>query len=712
MKKINLFLVSAWLLLLPVLAGAQTSDAPKRTTEVVVAEALAQLPAAQPAAFDSVMAELAATGSRGVELIAGQLVPADKGQNATLEYALSGIVSYVTAPGRESLRADLRKGLLTALDRCGDDANRVFLLSQLQLCSTAEDAAALIPYLEDPYLFDPVLRALITIPGTELQLVALAKGDLSQQRKRALAYAYGEKQISAAEPILLKWLAGADVQTTAAIYHALVRCGGEASLRPLAAATAQVDYGDDSLGATDAYLRLLSNRVKAGASKSAVKSAKALLGCERQYVRGAALGIVVEAMGVSRAMPFVLDAIEKGGAEYRFAALQTLGKGDEKIYTQIASHLPRCAAQAQAAVVAWLGEQVAVSQSDVITAATTSADAQLAVAAIEASGRIGGQQALMALVGALDGPHSEQATRALLAFNGRIDAQVVELLRGDDPKRLVPALRLAAARGMHSVCERVFVLLDAQDEAVRMAAYAALPRVCSPSDAERLSALLAVTDDRYVAPVQLALIRTLKGLSADEQYTRTERSMRASKVPSRYYPVLAQTGTDAAVENLHAAFDRGDREAAFAALLTIENPAMIDLLYRLTTANPELTDRALMRYAELVARRDFAPDYRYQLCRQGLELKPSAAVRGRLLGYLSSVRTLPALMLAGEYLDDPEVAEAAAGAVKKIVARSSPMFGGEAVRKLLEQARAVYLRNPDADAGYAADEITELLGQL
>ena len=109
-------------------------DERQRTVETVVADALAQLPAATAGDYDKIMGELAATGSKGVEMIAAMLVPADKGKNATFEYALNGVVAYVTDPAHEALRDDVRKGLLAAIDRCGDDANRAFLFSQLQFC--------------------------------------------------------------------------------------------------------------------------------------------------------------------------------------------------------------------------------------------------------------------------------------------------------------------------------------------------------------------------------------------------------------------------------------------------------------------------------------------------------------------------------------------------------------------------------------------------
>ena len=52
--------------LLPAGAAAQQSDARQRTTETIVADGLAQLPAADAKVFNQVLGELAATGSKGV----------------------------------------------------------------------------------------------------------------------------------------------------------------------------------------------------------------------------------------------------------------------------------------------------------------------------------------------------------------------------------------------------------------------------------------------------------------------------------------------------------------------------------------------------------------------------------------------------------------------------------------------------------------------
>ena len=66
MKKIFITILLA--ALMPFAAGAQ--DARQRTAETIVADALAQLPAQTPKAFDSLMQELAATGADGIRMMA------------------------------------------------------------------------------------------------------------------------------------------------------------------------------------------------------------------------------------------------------------------------------------------------------------------------------------------------------------------------------------------------------------------------------------------------------------------------------------------------------------------------------------------------------------------------------------------------------------------------------------------------------------------
>lgn len=134
---------------------------------------------------------------------------------------------------------------------------------------------------------------------------------------------------------------------------------------------------------------------------------------------------------------------------------------------------------------------------------------------------------------------------------------VERLLARDDAEVLVPALRLAAARRMTVAADRVFALLETSDKHVREAAYAALPYVTGPRHMVRLAGLLDAADGAAGGANPDRAVRTSAQLPADKRYGAIAGYMRASKIPARYYPVLAQTGTPEAVASLLAGFPRG-----------------------------------------------------------------------------------------------------------------------------------------------------------
>ena len=122
----------------------------------------------------------------------------------------------------------------------------------------------------------------------------------------------------------------------------------------------------------------------------------------------------------------MLAALEKGDIQYRNAALRYIGdKADDAVYAAIAADRKRLSDEAWADVIEWFGVRHAASQTGAVTEAVGSSNDAVALAGIRAAGRLGGDEALAALIAALGGPHSDAAAQTLLAFNGRIDEGVV-----------------------------------------------------------------------------------------------------------------------------------------------------------------------------------------------------------------------------------------------------------------------------------------------
>ena len=705
MKK--LFIAILLLALVPFAAGAQ--DARQRTAETIVADALAQLPAQTPKAFDSLMQELAATGADGIRMMAGMLVPASEGKNAVVEYALGGVVSYVSAQGREALAREVRTGLADAVAASTDKPNQAFLLSLLQLCATAREAPVFVKYAGDDYLADYAVRGLISTPGTEETLLALI-GE-SPAPNALLAYAAAEKGLAAAEPALLKWAADptADTPARQAVYNALAKCGTHASIAPLAAAAKADGYAFTKSDATGAYVNLLARLAAAGEQK-ALSAAKALQKpALPQNVRAAGLEIVLAADAKKRTQT-VLAALKDADRAYRCAALDYANAfADEALYAALVKKLPSLSDAAKTDVVSWLGARHAASQSAAVVAAMSSQDDELALAAVRAAGKIGGQQALDALIAQLGGAHAKEASAALAAFNGKPNAAFVAALDGD-PATQANALKLVAKRRITTAADKVFALLGSGDKAVRRAAYDALAGVTTAGDFDRLCDLLDKAQGDDVKALQAGLRNALAPAAPDMQYKLVAGRMAAAPQKARYYPLLAQAATDDAIGALLKA---DDPKAAFAALLTVKNPVMIDVLYELAGKNPDWTDAAISRYTDFATASDNTPMRKYQLYRKGLEANPSAKTQNKLLKALSRTPVFPALVLAVKYMDAPATAETAALVVKTVAAKN-PGMGGQTVAAALKKALEVYveLAKADADAGYAVDEIKGLMAKL
>ena len=705
MKKLFIILaLAAWL---PWSVAAQ--DARMRTSETIIADALNQLPASEKKVFDEVMGELASTGAEGIAQVADMLVPASEGKNAIVEYALNGVVAYVSAPGKEAEKAAVRKGLVQALEACTDNPNKAFLLTLLRMCGEAEDAPVFVKYLNDDYLAEWAISGLTSIQGTEEMLLDLMKKEAAP--KATLAHAAGLKKMTSAEPVLIAWLKDADAPTARAIYQSLAQCGTSLSIPVLGKAAKNVGYEWEASDATAAYLRLLQKLVGEGRGKEAGAAAKALLkATDKSHVRGAALEVIVAVAG-KKALPLVAAALKNEDRAYRVNALRlSESVADENWYATIAKTLQgKADASVKADVLNWLGTNHVASQVEAVVAQMGASDEEVALAAIKAAGKIGGEAALESLVAQLGGAHSNAAEKALLAFNGKVNAGVLKALDAEKKVQL-PALRLASARSMEESADKVFELLSSQDAAVRESAYAALAGVVEPKDFGRLAQWLE--KGNQVPAIQKAMKQALLPLAKENQLAAIQPCMSKAANPSLYYPVLAQVGNTQAIAEIRKGYEGHTKQAAYEALLTIDNAEMIDVLFEMAQADKEHSQAILNRYTDLVSKSAQKPIQQFQSYSQALALATDVKLQNRLIGLLGGTHAYQALLVVEPYMDNQATSEAAAGAVRTIVSKNIGTLGGDQIRSMLNKAIACFEAVGDADAGYAIDDIKAMLEKL
>jgi hypothetical protein len=193
----------AYILLCALLAGAavsvqvqaqaqlQAQETPHgRTANTIVADVLAQMPTADAARFDEQMAALASTGEAGVLQLVGMMTPPAEGaHNARIEYALSGLSHWVSAPGREAQRLVVSNAYLKALAAASDREVKAFIIRELQLIGGQEAIAPLEALLADAALKGPAGEALAAITGNALPRVAVGQDELAPEAARTAALA-------------------------------------------------------------------------------------------------------------------------------------------------------------------------------------------------------------------------------------------------------------------------------------------------------------------------------------------------------------------------------------------------------------------------------------------------------------------------------------------------------------------------------------------
>ena len=405
MKSHIIFVLS--ILLFSVNINAQT-DSRNRTKETIVQDGLAQLPAKNLKSLNQVMSEIAKTGKDGAEMLVGMLLPADQAKNATFEYAIDGLVSYVSQPTNKSLKADVMKGLVAGFDKCKDNTNRAFLVSQMKRIATAEDAPFFANLLKDNNLQDAAINALASIEGSDGLIKDLIKNNATP--KDGLAYLAYFKKLKGVEDNLLSWTNGANPKTLASVYNALTVCGGNKSLAVLENAAKNVNFSNEATGATDAYLQLLNN---SDDNNAVITSAKSLIKNNSSAIRCAGLRLLL-LKDKDNAAKNILNALKDPCIEYRNTALDlaqiTAGEG---IFAQVGAKKFKGGAATD--VVRWLGNNKKADQLGVIVKAIQQhKDSTLTRAGIEAIAKINNEQSLQTLISELGGDYAPDAMKALL----------------------------------------------------------------------------------------------------------------------------------------------------------------------------------------------------------------------------------------------------------------------------------------------------------
>ena len=686
------------------LAAALTinaQDARQRTVETVVADVLAAMPANNASDFNTQIADLAAAAPASVVETAKMMKPAGEGvKNNLYEYALTGLASYASA--NPQCVDKVREGFAQAVKVTTDSNNKAFLLNLFRQIANPADAQFFKEYVNDPALASTAVGALVDIPGTEDLILDLVKEGTAD--RKLLATAAAEKGITAAEPYIQKWVIPTVLNSTMhdnAYFSTLAAIGSESSLNIL------------KENSTPDYAALAVRLADGSKSKAVAKAAKDLMASEVSAYKSA--GALAQMKNdPAKAIKVVAAALKSEDVKYRNSVIDnaTLILGAGNLVPLFTKNFAKLSAPVKVDLLNWFGNNKISSVSDIVLG-SFSEGGDVASAAIAAAGKIGGDKAAKALVGQLGGENSAAAIAALKSFKGNYQDELLAALDvAKDNKTLGNILGLVMARRITAAAPKVYSLIDSKDAEASSLAKLALADIVGVQDIDKVGALLDNASAADQKAAQNALIAAVHTLAPAEQYAKVSALMKKSKNVSAYYPVLAATGTDEAVNDLAAAYEAGDK-SAFASLLDIDNFKVAPTLIKIAGSDAGLADKAVKRYSSLVSKYETNVDKKRMDFAKALELAQTPAVKKSILKSLASVPTMKAFLLAGKYLDDSDkgVRHAAAECVRTIASKTKEEINYADLKSNLDKAVVIFKAAGGADDGYAVDAINKILGE-
>lgn len=694
MKKILYILLMA---VLPC-SFVYAQDGRQRTPQTVVMDVLAQLPSADRAKFNQNMHDLAAAGKQSMEILGGMLKPADQGKNANLEYAISGLVAYVTSEGNRQYVTGVREGLRNAIEKCNFNVGKAFLISQLQLCAEKEDIALFVRYLDNQELSSPAMNAIINTPGSESAILELVKG-----RKASpvlLGYAVHEKMLTDAEPYLIDWLKEVqDEEGRRMLCAALGACGTVNSIKIL------------SENSANDCLVLLKRLADNGEEKKAMAQAKKLLKHEASHIRTSAMEVIISIKkgDIRREL---LAAMKGNDRAYRNAVLKYARPYmTEELYSTLSEKYDSYTADAKVDYINAIANNGAASRQVAFLIQTAEDGGEVAAAAIRALGKSANSNAADFLVSQLGGMYDNEAVHAILAMKCEVADKLIAVLDSKDDKAVISALGIISKRKVSKASGKVFGLLESDKENIRTASYKALSGVVTPDDAKRIAGMAGNTSQEYLPYLNNAFTASVSTLDNEKRFETVASLMKGSSQKEFYYPALAQTGTDKAAEMLIAEYKSG-HEASLAELLKMNNKPVMDFMSDIIRNGKASQNEVVMHYLKLVRNASLPYHEKCQRYESVLSLNSTDAVKSEALSALSQIPLSKAFEMAGGFLKDKGVAYKAAATVKAIASNKLSIIDYKVLEPILKQAMQVYSDAGSADDGYAVDEIKKLLNEL
>lgn len=695
MKKVILFFSTIFFLVSGIYAQKDI-----RTNATRIADILAQLPAQNAESLNAAMTEMEGLGEAGLVELSRQMVPFGKSDNSKPEYAIMGYTTYVSAPGRKSLKDIAENAWIKSLSNTTDKNLTSFFMSMLEIIGTDKSVDHLASYLNDEVLClkaAPVLASIGTAKAGKTLVVALRSGNKTS--KTAILQALGYMRYTPGLDDINKYVLNGDATEKETALYALVRISNPSSESVLRKATQKNGKYFENLSVTSMYGDFIHNLFNNGHKKEAIGFASSFMKYAangNQFAKIAALKALVltQKEGALKALS---TAAYSKNSEYRGAALMLANPMVNRSNISLFSkNLANATPDVQTSLVAFLGDhRDRGSLKTIIKLARESKNEDLKQASIIAMTKIGGNTITENLLSVLkntsesDGP---TIGKALLLVR---DENLISKLLTELPKlngfQKVIIINVLASKKASQGFDAVVAEMSSNNEMVRAAALKALPEVASARVLPQLFDLLQPDKSEMEGvAVQKAIVNSLKNVHDAEELVLNRMKQLPTQKHYLLFPALSSIGSKEAMNIVFKSYQNNTGEIArkaLSALASWPNPNAMDVLFSIAAGKTSDADKseALTGYINLIPKTNSTPDQNLLLLKKAMAVSFNTNQKRSIINQASRILTFPSLAFTAEYLDDAALKQDAASAVMNI-GLSDKSFYGTLVRQWLTKA--------------------------
>ena len=700
-------------------------DNDQRTVTTKIADLLAVQPAQSEQELNANMEAVASLGADGLLQLTLMLSEPGEGDNTQLEFALGGFSRYAANANREDLKNLGQEVFCKALSEMEAWENKAFLMRQFEFVGTNESVACLEAYLNDEHLAAPSAKALVRI-NTQKSNQALLQGlrKATDNNKNFLVNSLGETAYGPAETEIRSLAKSADPQLRKLALHSLAKIADPASVETLYEAAKNNEFGFGNDNATASYLFFTERLIENGEQEVAQKAAKRLFDntntTSQVHTRSAALKLLVD-IQKQESLDLLLDAVEDDNAEYRAAALKLAGDYLTPSATKKwVKKMRRSDNQVKAEIITMLGMNQATDALPRILKELRRKDKDVKIAAIWAVGRMGDTQALSKLLKTLkkaDAQEIAAVREALLIMDADgLTNEIAAVLPKQSVEARAALIHVLGKRAASDKINEVFVYVEDENQEVRLETLIALEQMVSADHLSKLFPLLRDSDDKTeTAAIQKIIGSAIaRSENQDRQVSLVLEEMQTAPADkkSRYFAILSELGGQTSLEAVVSEFDSGNavtKAAAVAALSNWSDETATAELFRIVEENPkaDYKDQAFKGFTRAVSNSNATDDQKVLELRKIMELATTDDQKKNVITEIGKRRTFPALVYAGELLDDDVVQQEAAVAVMNIGLNTD--YYGNVVRELMEKTIEV-LAIPDSD--YLKESMRKHLNEM